>query len=106
MTMKKILWTIIIGSCLIAADIVVDDWFPKGLLVNEAQARIGRPMTPGSVAGVARRTTRRRIRRSTIFIATLPRGCRTVVIEGATLHHCGGAYYQPSGGQYVVVYVD
>jgi len=36
----------------------------------------------------------------------LPRGCSTVVIEGVTLHQCGGTYYQPCGGQYVVVKVD
>jgi hypothetical protein len=30
-----------------------------GSLVSEASARVGRPLTPGSVAGVARRTTRR-----------------------------------------------
>ncbi|WP_245320020.1 hypothetical protein [Bradyrhizobium sp. LMTR 3] len=29
--------------------------------VEEAQARVGRPATPGSVAGVARRTTRRAV---------------------------------------------
>ena len=29
------------------------------LSVESAQARVGRPLTPGSVAGVARRTTRR-----------------------------------------------
>lgn len=28
---------------------------------NQAQARIGRPLTPMSVAGVARRTTRRHV---------------------------------------------
>ena len=28
-------------------------------LITQANARVGRPMTPGSVAGVARRTTRR-----------------------------------------------
>ena len=27
--------------------------------INDAAARVGRPATPGSVAGVARRTTRR-----------------------------------------------
>jgi len=32
-------------------------------LVAQAQARVGRPATPGSVAGVARRTTRRTVRR-------------------------------------------
>jgi hypothetical protein len=74
--------------------------------VTEAEARIGRPATPASVAGVARRTTRRTIRRSTIYRATLPRGCTTVVIEGTTLHQCGGTYYQPYNNQYVVVYVD
>jgi hypothetical protein len=30
---------------------------------DQAQARIGRPLTPGSVAGVARRTTRRTVAR-------------------------------------------
>ena len=29
--------------------------------IDGAQARVGRPLTPGSVAGVARRTTRRAV---------------------------------------------
>lgn len=33
-------------------------------LVTQAQARVGRPATPGSVAGVARRTSRRTTRRA------------------------------------------
>ncbi len=32
------------------------------LSVDQAQARVGRPATPGSVAGVHRRTTRRAVR--------------------------------------------
>jgi hypothetical protein len=32
--------------------------------IGSAQARIGRPLTPISYAGVARRTTRRAVRRS------------------------------------------
>jgi hypothetical protein len=32
-------------------------------IVSQAEARVGRPATPASVAGVARRTTRRVIRR-------------------------------------------
>jgi hypothetical protein len=32
-------------------------------LVSPAEARVGRPLTPVSVAGVARRTTRRTVRR-------------------------------------------
>ncbi len=35
-------------------------------LLTQAQARVGRPLTPGSVAGVARRTTRRTVRRGAI----------------------------------------
>ena len=31
------------------------------LSIDRAQARVGRPATPGSVAGVARRTTRRAV---------------------------------------------
>jgi hypothetical protein len=91
---------------LMAAALVLDGWVPFGFAVKEAQAVVGRPMTPGSVAGVARRTTRRTIRRSAVYAATLPRGCSTVVIEGSSLYSCGGTYYQASGSQYVVVYVD
>jgi len=35
----------------------------SGNVVSQAEAVIGRPATPGSVAGVARRTTRRAVRR-------------------------------------------
>jgi hypothetical protein len=34
-----------------------------GIKIDAAEARVGRPATPGSVAGVARRTTRRTVRR-------------------------------------------
>ena len=43
----------------------LDEDFPKwtwDTLVSEANARIGRPLTPLSYAGVARRTTRRAVR--------------------------------------------
>ena len=74
-------------------------------LVSSAQARVGRPLTPNSVAGVARRTTRRVVRRSTIYVATLPRACPRVSINGVWYWHCGGRYYAPYGHRYVVVYV-
>lgn len=74
-------------------------------LVPPAQAVVGRPLTPGSVAGVARRTTRRVVRRSTIYVATLPPACVRVTINGARYWHCGGRYYAPYGHRYVVVYV-
>lgn len=37
-----------------------NDWFVNGP-VSSAEARIGRPLTPMSYAGVARRTTRRAV---------------------------------------------
>ncbi len=98
--------TIVIGFSLLAACLLVDGGFHSGIVVSEAEARVGRPATPGSVAGVGRRTTRRVIRRSTIYVASLPKGCTTVVIEGTTLQQCGGTYYQTHGSQYVVCYVD
>ena len=99
------IWVIVIG-CLVAAGLIVDTWSPVNLLNSEVEARVGRPATPGSVAGVARRTTRRTIRRTSVYVATLPKGCTTVVIEGTTLHQCGSAYYQSYNNQYVVVEVD
>lgn len=86
----------------LVAEIVVDGDF----LVPEVQAVVGRPMTPISYAGVARRTTRRAIYATSVYRATLPAGCRTVIIEGTTLHQCGTTYYQATGSQYVVVEVQ
>lgn len=106
MATKKTLRTTLLGVGLVAAALVVDGWLPIGLALKDAHAVVGRPMTPGSVAGVARRTTRRTIRRSAIYVASLPAACSTVVIEGISLYSCGGTYYQSSGGQYVVVHVD
>ena len=91
----------LIAGALVAADMVTDD-----LVVMNAEARVGRPATPASVAGVARRTTRRMVRRTAVYVTALPAGCQTVVIEGTTLHQCGGTYYQASGSQYEVVEVD
>ena len=81
------------------------DLLTEGSLVKPAEAVIGRPWTPGSVAGVARRTTRRTIRRSAIYASTLPHGCVTVIINGVTTWRCGATYYQAYGSRYVVVYV-
>ena len=103
-----------------------------GLTVDTAEARIGRPATPGSVAGVSRRTTRRTVNRITpavrpgvvrpaavgavavgaaaatavavgTSVATLPAQCTTVVVDGVTYHRCGATYYRGSGNTYVVV---
>ena len=78
----------------------------QGAAVTDAHARIGRPATPGSVAGVARRTTRRVWRRTTRYVAVLPGGCGRVTLYGAVVWSCGGVYYQPYGNRYVVVVID
>jgi hypothetical protein len=54
-----ILFALFVGF---SADVVPTAW-QSSTIVSQAEARIGRPATPGSVAGVARRTTRRTIRR-------------------------------------------
>jgi hypothetical protein len=38
------------------------------LSLDRADARVGRPLTPGSVAGVARRHTRRAVRRCAVGV--------------------------------------
>ena len=94
----------LVGLSLLAVDSLAPP--PIGSFVSTAHAVVGRPITPGSVAGVARRTTRRVIRRSSIYVATLPGGCVQTSVNGAVVWRCGGAYYQPYGGRYVVVYID
>ena len=106
MKIKAKIQTIAISCTLMAAGVVIDGWLHSGLIITEVQARLGRPMTPVSVGGVARRTTRRTIRRTSIYAATLPRNCTTVIIDGNTLHQCGSTYYQAHNTQYIVVKVE
>lgn len=82
------------------------DGHRAGLLVPEAEAVIGRPLTPMSYAGVARRTTRRMIYATSVYRATLPANCMTTIINGVTIYQCGSTYYQASGNQYVVVNIN
>jgi hypothetical protein len=77
-----------------------------GSLTSEAEARVGRPATPGSVAGVARRTTRRTVRRTARYVAALPGGCAQATMYGVVVWNCAGVYYQPYNGQYVIVVFD
>ena len=57
--------TLVAAAVLCAAPISLQQSQDKGLSlsVDKAQARIGRPLTPGSVAGVHRRVERRAYRR-------------------------------------------
>lgn len=75
---------------------------------NLTEARVGRPATPGSVAGVRRRTrrrTRRRVYRHQTLYA-LPYGCNTTRMRaGVNYYYCGGIWYRPTYQGTTVVYV-
>ena len=119
MKLKTLKSKLLVVGLLTGALAITDDFtsepliggsFIFGSLIGEAEARVGRPASPNSVAGVARRTSRRHhrraIRRSTIYITTLPITCVQVTIESTMLWYCGTTYYQTYGTQYVVVYVN
>ena len=103
---KSTILLLALGCAVIVGEIMPGAGVPGGVLIKDAQAIVGRPMTPVSVAGVARRTTRRAIVATSVTVAALPPACTVVVIEGTTLHQCGTTYYQPSGTQFVVVNVQ
>ena len=56
----KVSLAIGIGFCVLVTDEQAS-LINQGWLVTQAEARIGRPLTPMSYAGVARRTTRRAV---------------------------------------------
>jgi hypothetical protein len=54
----------------------------------------------------ARRTTRRVVRSTHVYVRHLPASCTTVVVDGTRLHHCGRTYYRPHGNRFVVVVIE
>jgi hypothetical protein len=78
---------------------------------GDAHAVIGRPLTPMSYAGVARRTTRRAAYAGAVaapvvvapvpvapaagVVTTLPGGCGRADAAGGVYYQCGAARYQP-----------
>lgn len=77
-------------------------------LAGLVEARVGRPATPGSVAGVRRRTrrrTRRRVYRN-MTLYSLPYGCSTRRLRaGVNYYYCGGIWYRPAYQGTTVIYV-
>jgi hypothetical protein len=60
-------------------------WSPSeglSVAVESAQARVGRPLTPVSVAGVARRTTRRAVVGGAV-VGAAASGCVRVLVNGS-----------------------
>ena len=58
---KAFLMLALSAALLVVGSGLVEIKFPAGILVSTAQAYLGRPTTPVSYAGVARRTTRRAV---------------------------------------------
>jgi hypothetical protein len=84
-----------------------------GVAADEASAVIGRPLTPVSYAGVARRTARRTTyaaaatapyAASTAYVTTLPPNCGTTVVNGMAYRSCAGRVYRPYYSGATVVY--
>ena len=102
------------------------------VFMADAEAVVGRPLTPVSVGGVARRTTRRTVAytssanaaaqqqaapapapapapTSTLpagtVVSALPSGCVSSKVDGVDLFNCGGVYYQPTFQSNNLVYV-
>jgi hypothetical protein len=103
--------------------------------VPPAQAIVGRPLTPVSVAGVARRTTRRAVVYSSeeaasasqqqaaqqqaapppqpttaapaqgTIVSALPAGCTSTTVDGVSLFNCNGVFYRPTFQSNNLVYV-
>ena len=103
-------WLILVFMFVIFLVLIIDfpvEETPKFSLVTNAEAIVGRPASPGSVAGVHRRTrrrTRRRVAAGTRVYA-LPAGCTTVIKYNVKYHSCGGVYYRPYYEGTTVVYV-
>ena len=61
------------------------NWSPgeiPSVAVDSAQARVGRPLTPVSVAGVARRSTRRAVVGGAA-VGAAASGCARVLVNGS-----------------------
>ena len=79
-----------------------DRLMKEGSSVSNADARrVGRPGV--GAGGVGRGVARRTIRRGA-YVAVIPAGCHYGTYYGYHAYHCGGHYYQSSGGGYHIVH--
>ncbi|MBB3392385.1 hypothetical protein FHT82_005166 [Rhizobium sp. BK275] len=108
MTRSKLFFALCLASVMTFTDLRLEEGpLPLSIgFATPAEAVIGRPLTPLSYAGVARRTTRRVVRRTATTIAVLPPGCIYGPYYGGYYYRCGGLYYAKSGGVYVQVIVQ
>ena len=114
--------TLLVASAALLALGELTNTSPLMLGGSDAEAVIGRPLTPVSYAGVARRTTRRAAYAgayahggygysyappavaTTAVVTTLPAGCAQATASGVAYYDCGTARYQPYYHGATVVY--
>jgi hypothetical protein len=92
--MKHVGKVALAASAFVCTALLSFGWSEQGglsLSVESAQARIGRPLTPVSVAGVARRQTRRAVYGAGIAGAAV---VGTAAAVAAAPYYGGGPYYQ------------
>jgi len=109
MTYNKLLLAFGLAGVLTFTDVRIESHGstpPSISFVRPAAAEIGRPLTPLSYAGVARRTTRRVVTRTATTIAVLSAGCLYGPYYGGYYYRCGSYYYAKSGNVYVQVIVQ
>lgn len=116
---SKLAALLVAGAALLALGEITNT-SPLMLGGGDAEAVIGRPLTPASYAGVARRTTRRTAYAhgayghgyayappavaTTAVVTTLPAGCAQATASGVAYYDCGTARYQPYYHGATVVY--
>jgi len=85
--MKRIGTFAVAATAMIGAALFSFGWSEQGgvsLSVESAQARVGRPLTPVSVAGVARRQTRRAVvGGAAVGAAAAGTACVRVLVNGS-----------------------
>src|SRR6266850_2242402 len=102
--MKHARKTALAASAFTCAALLSFGWSEQGgisLSIESAQARVGRPLTPVSVAGVARRQNRRAVYGAGLAGAAVVGTAAAVAAApyyGGAGYYSGGPYYQ--GGQY------
>ena len=77
-------------------------------LSTAALARVGRPASPTSVAGVRRRQRRRHYRRVRrhMTLYSLPYGCSVTRVRGGVkYYYCSGIWYRPAYQGTTIVYI-
>ena len=81
---KRMLLVVAVLGVGISASIDLSQSDGLALSIQSAEARVGRPLTPVSVAGVARRTTRRAVvGGAAVGAAAAGTACVRVLVNGA-----------------------